>query len=83
MAHALLESQQNISLGDKERLFGYLEGSGKIILPDPFGTPLAISHLPEPKRHFLRIAINAVVGATGAAVDGFSGPFAGSAGFSR
>jgi tryptophanyl-tRNA synthetase len=34
-ARALLESQQNITLGDRERLFGYLEGSGKIILPEP------------------------------------------------
>lgn len=32
---ALLNSQQNISLGDKERLFGYLEGVGRIILPEP------------------------------------------------
>ena len=32
---ALLESQQNISLGDRERLFGYLEGGGKSILPEP------------------------------------------------
>jgi tryptophanyl-tRNA synthetase len=35
VAHALLESQQNISLGDRERLFGYLDGSGKSILPEP------------------------------------------------
>lgn len=35
VAQALLDSQQNISIGDKERLFGYLEGSGKIILPEP------------------------------------------------
>jgi tryptophanyl-tRNA synthetase len=34
-ARALLESQQNITLGDRERLFGYLEGPGKIILPEP------------------------------------------------
>ena len=34
-ARALLESQQNITLGDQERLFGYLEGSGRIILPEP------------------------------------------------
>ena len=34
-AHALLESQQNITLGDRERLFGYVEGAGKIILPEP------------------------------------------------
>ena len=32
---ALLESQQNLTLGDKERLFGYLEGSGRVILPEP------------------------------------------------
>ena len=31
---ALLESQQNISLGDRERLLGYLEGGGKVILPE-------------------------------------------------
>ncbi len=35
VAQALLESQQNISVGDRKRLFGYLEGSGKIILPEP------------------------------------------------
>ena len=34
-AQALLKDQQNISVGDKERLFGYLEGSGRIILVEP------------------------------------------------
>ena len=34
-ARALLENQQNITLGDRERLFGYLEGGGKVILPEP------------------------------------------------
>ncbi len=34
-ARALLESQQNITLGDRERLFGYLEGVSKVILPEP------------------------------------------------
>ena len=34
-ARALLESQGNITAGDRERLFGYLEGSGRIILPEP------------------------------------------------
>jgi len=34
-AHALLESQQNINLADRDRLFGYLEGGGKVILPEP------------------------------------------------
>lgn len=34
-ARVLLVKQQNISLGDRERLYGYLEGGGKIILPEP------------------------------------------------
>src|SRR3990167_4210101 len=34
-AQALLENQHNLSLGDKERLMGYLEGENKIILPEP------------------------------------------------
>ncbi|HTR00930.1 MAG TPA: tryptophan--tRNA ligase [Candidatus Acidoferrum sp.] len=34
-AQALLKEQQNITVGDRERLFGYLEGGGKIILPEP------------------------------------------------
>ncbi len=32
---ALLEEQRNISIDDRERLYGYLEGGGKIILPEP------------------------------------------------
>ncbi|WJW76823.1 tryptophan--tRNA ligase [Thiohalobacter sp. IOR34] len=35
VARALLAEQQNLSLGDRERLFGYLEGAGRIILPEP------------------------------------------------
>lgn len=34
-ARALLESQQNISIGDRERLSGYLDGTGKAIFPEP------------------------------------------------
>ena len=34
-ARQLLENQQNITIGDRERLFGYLEGGGRIILPEP------------------------------------------------
>ncbi|MDX1367371.1 tryptophan--tRNA ligase, partial [Pseudomonas sp.] len=34
-ARALLKDQQSITLGDKERLFGYLEGGGKVLLPEP------------------------------------------------
>ena len=34
-ARALLAEQQNLSIGDRERLYGYLEGGGRIILPEP------------------------------------------------
>ena len=34
-AQALLGEQQNLSIGDRERLYGYLEGGGRIVLPEP------------------------------------------------
>ena len=34
-ARAFLAEQQNLSIGDRERLFGYLEGGGRIVLPEP------------------------------------------------
>lgn len=34
-ARALVSEQQNLSIGDRERLLGYLEGTGKLILPEP------------------------------------------------
>ncbi|MFW5431755.1 MAG: tryptophan--tRNA ligase [Methylophilaceae bacterium] len=34
-ARALIEEEQGMSIGDKERLLGYLEGGGKIILIEP------------------------------------------------
>jgi len=43
---ALLENQQNITIGDKERLFGYLEGSGRIILPEPDALLTPASKMP-------------------------------------
>ncbi len=46
VAQALLENQQNISLGDRERLFGFLEGSGKIILPEPQALLTPASKMP-------------------------------------
>jgi tryptophanyl-tRNA synthetase len=45
-ARALLESQGNITLGDRERLFGYLEGGGKIILPEPQALLTKASKMP-------------------------------------
>ena len=32
---ALVDDAQNLSLGDRERLFGYLEGARRVILPEP------------------------------------------------
>jgi tryptophanyl-tRNA synthetase len=32
---ALLDAQQNVTVADKDRLFGYLDGGGKVILPEP------------------------------------------------
>jgi tryptophanyl-tRNA synthetase len=34
-ARALLTETQNLTLGDRERLFGYIEGGGKVILTEP------------------------------------------------
>jgi tryptophanyl-tRNA synthetase len=34
-AKSLLDEQQSLSHGDRERLFGYLEGGGKMILSEP------------------------------------------------
>ncbi|BBL35492.1 hypothetical protein Nstercoris_01760 [Nitrosomonas stercoris] len=34
-AKSLLETQQNLSMDDRERLFGYLEGRSRVILPEP------------------------------------------------
>jgi len=45
-ARALLENQHNLSIGDKERLVGYLEGNGKIILVEP--QPLLTEHAKMP-----------------------------------
>jgi len=43
---ALLEAQQNISIGDRERLSGYLEGSAKVILPEPRALLTEASKMP-------------------------------------
>jgi tryptophanyl-tRNA synthetase len=45
-AQALLREQQNISLGDRERLYGYLEGSGKMILAEPQALLTPASKMP-------------------------------------
>jgi len=45
-AQAYVEENQNISLGDKERLLGYLEGGGRMILEEPEALLTQASKLP-------------------------------------
>ncbi|MDA1371186.1 MAG: tryptophan--tRNA ligase [Proteobacteria bacterium] len=45
-AQALLKEQQNISIGDLERLYGYLEGGGKMILSEPQSLLTPASKMP-------------------------------------
>jgi len=45
-AQALIMEQQNISLGDRERLLGYLEGGGKMILSEPQALLTPASRMP-------------------------------------
>ncbi|MCP4767502.1 MAG: tryptophan--tRNA ligase [Gammaproteobacteria bacterium] len=46
VGHALLNSQQNISLSDRDRLIGYLDGQGRIILPEPQSLLTVSSKMP-------------------------------------
>ena len=45
-AKALLQESQRLSMADRERLFGYLEGSRKIILPEPQALLTTASRMP-------------------------------------
>ncbi|MEI6303841.1 MAG: tryptophan--tRNA ligase [Betaproteobacteria bacterium] len=45
-AKAVLDGQQNLSVGDRERLFGYLEGGGRMILVEPDVLLTEASRLP-------------------------------------
>ena len=44
--HALLDEAQSLSHGDRERLFGYLEGSSKMILAEPNALLTEASKMP-------------------------------------
>src|SRR5919205_251798 len=43
---SLLEETQNLTLGDRERLYGYLEGGGKMILVEPQALLTEASRMP-------------------------------------
>ncbi len=45
-ARALVENQGNISLNDRDRLYGWLDGSGKVILPEPQALLTPVSKMP-------------------------------------
>lgn len=45
-ARALLDAQQNISLGDRERLLGFLEGGGRMVLVEPDSLLTEVSRMP-------------------------------------
>jgi tryptophanyl-tRNA synthetase len=45
-ARAMLDDAQNLSMSDRERLFGYLEGSRKLILVEPQALLTEASRLP-------------------------------------
>ncbi|MGB8338519.1 MAG: tryptophan--tRNA ligase [Burkholderiales bacterium] len=45
-AKALLNEQQSLSVGDRERLFGFLEGTGKMILNEPQSMLTQASRMP-------------------------------------
>jgi tryptophanyl-tRNA synthetase len=45
-AKALISNQHNLSLGDRDRLIGYLDGVGRIILPEPQALLTETSKMP-------------------------------------
>ncbi|MEN8802961.1 MAG: tryptophan--tRNA ligase [Thiogranum sp.] len=46
VGRVLLEGQGNLALRDRERLYGYLEGGGRIILPEPEALLTPASKMP-------------------------------------
>jgi len=46
VAHALLKEQQNLAISDRERLAGFLEGSGRMILTEPQALLTPASKMP-------------------------------------
>ncbi|MCE2946210.1 MAG: tryptophan--tRNA ligase [bacterium] len=57
-ARALLEEVQNLNLSDRERLFGYLEGGGKVILAEPEALLTEASRMPGLDGHKMSKSYN-------------------------
>jgi tryptophanyl-tRNA synthetase len=45
-ARALVEETQNLPMGDRERLFGYIEGGGRVVLAEPQALLTEASRMP-------------------------------------
>ncbi len=61
-ARALLDKQKSITLGDRERLFGYLEGGGRVILSQPDALLTAASKMPGLDGQKMSKSYNNVIG---------------------
>jgi tryptophanyl-tRNA synthetase len=61
-ARALLEETQNLTMGDRERLFGYLEGGGKMILAEPHSLLTEASRMPGLDGHKMSKSYNNTIG---------------------
>ena len=57
-ARELLNQTQNLTLGDRERLFGYLEGGGKVILTEPQALLTEASKMPGLDGHKMSKSYN-------------------------
>jgi tryptophanyl-tRNA synthetase len=57
-AHELLEERQNLTLGDRERLFGFLEGVGRVILTEPQALLTEASRMPGLDGHKMSKSYN-------------------------
>lgn len=61
-ARALVKEQQNITLADRERLMGYLEGTGKVILPEPQALLTEAAKMPGLDGHKMSKSYNNYIG---------------------
>jgi tryptophanyl-tRNA synthetase len=61
-ARALLDETQNLTMGDRERLFGYIEGGGKMILGEPHALLTEASRMPGLDGHKMSKSYNNTIG---------------------
>jgi tryptophanyl-tRNA synthetase len=71
---ALIDAAQSLSMGDRERLFGYLEGGGKMILSEPAALLTEASKMPGLDGQKMSKSYNNTITRTPRASRGRSGP---------